>query len=166
MKPDQMKNNMYIFLSFWFFRKHTYWTQMLNTIVLLNMHWAYTLGVIAWPVNLNSLMYFSQAAVGESTGVTGKLEQAGHPKGLTGLPAVLINCASQAGRMQAPFTNSETQDAFNNKKHMPNNRKCHFSRNIWVWCCSKNLWGMRGNFELCLHLTKVGRIQTVLKTVL
>lgn len=76
------------------------------------------MGVHAWPVDFNGLMYFSRAAVGESTGITGKLEQAGHPKGLAGLPAVLINCASQAARIQAPFTNSETQDAFNNKEQM------------------------------------------------
>lgn len=89
-------------------------------------------------MDLKGFMYFSRAAVGESTGVTGKLEQAGHPKGLAGLPAVLINCVSLAARTQAPFTNSETQDAFNNKEQMQNNRKCNFSCNISVRCCRKN----------------------------
>lgn len=89
-------------------------------------------------MDFNGLIYFSRAAVGGSTGMTGKLEQAGHPKGLTRLPAVIINFASQAARIQVLFTNNEMQDAFNNKKQMQNNRKCNFSCSILVWCYKRN----------------------------
>lgn len=68
-------------------------------------------------------MYLSQAAVGESTAVTGKLEQAGHPKGLAGLPAVLINCASQTARI----------------------RKMHST--LWNRCKTIEVWGLKRILE-------------------